>query len=50
MYFNAKTYDPDCRTYDNFGNNEITVTSRMLLKNGRPWIPVMGEMHYSRVP
>ena len=50
MYFNAKTYDPDSRMYDNFGNNEITVTSRMLLKNGRPWIPVMGEMHYSRVP
>lgn len=50
MYFNAKTYSPDCRTYDTFGNDEITVTSRMLLKNGRPWIPVMGEMHYSRVP
>jgi len=50
MYFNAKTYDPSCRTYSSFGNDEITVTNRMLLKNGKPWIPVMGELHYSRVP
>jgi len=50
MYFNAKIFDPDCKIYSNFGNDEITVTNRMLLKNGKPWIPVMGEIHYSRVP
>jgi len=50
MYFNAKTYSPDYRICEGFGNDEIRVTDRMLLKNGRPWIPVMGEMHYSRVP
>ncbi len=50
MYFNAQTYHPVSEPYSNFGNDEIRVTNRMLTKNGKPWIPVMGEMHYSRVP
>ena len=50
MYFNAKTYHPVSEPYSIFGNDEIRVTDRMLTKNGKPWIPVMGEMHYSRVP
>jgi hypothetical protein len=29
---------------------EISVNSRYLLKDGKPWLPVMGEMHYSRIP
>ncbi|MGN1346339.1 MAG: beta-galactosidase, partial [Eubacteriales bacterium] len=33
-----------------FGDKTITVTNRMLLKNGTPVLPVMGELHYSRVP
>jgi len=28
----------------------LTVNQRTLLRNGRPWLPVMGEFHYSRVP
>lgn len=28
----------------------IEVNNRYLLKNGRPWLPVMGEFHYSRYP
>jgi len=28
----------------------IGVTSRYLTRDGRPWLPVMGEMHFSRVP
>lgn len=28
----------------------IGVTARYLTMNGKPWLPVMGEMHYSRVP
>lgn len=28
----------------------LTLTSRALSRDGRPWIPVSGEMHYSRVP
>lgn len=28
----------------------IEVTNRYLVRNGRPWIPIMGEMHYVRVP
>ncbi|GAA3541207.1 hypothetical protein GCM10022419_021690 [Nonomuraea rosea] len=28
----------------------LALTSRSLWRDGRPWIPVTGEMHYSRVP
>jgi len=28
----------------------LTLNSRSLLLNGRPWTPVMGEFHYSRYP
>lgn len=28
----------------------LTVNSRYLVLNGKPWLPVMGEFHYSRVP
>ena len=28
----------------------LTLDSHSLLLNGKPWIPVMGEFHYSRVP
>ncbi|HLK56346.1 MAG TPA: beta-galactosidase, partial [Chthonomonadaceae bacterium] len=28
----------------------LTADSRSLLKNGRPWLPVMGEFHYARYP
>lgn len=30
--------------------SEIGYTSRYLTVNGKPWFPVMGEMHYSRYP
>jgi beta-galactosidase len=28
----------------------LTVNSQYLLLNGKPWLPVMGEFHYTRVP
>ena len=28
----------------------LGVTDRYLTRNGKPWLPVMGELHYSRVP
>ena len=28
----------------------ITVNSQYLLRDGKPWIPVMGEFHYTRYP
>ncbi|HTR40123.1 MAG TPA: beta-galactosidase [Pseudomonadales bacterium] len=37
-------------TNKNTNGDEISVNSRSLLLNGRPWFPVMGEFHYSRVP
>ncbi|MCZ8077545.1 MAG: beta-galactosidase, partial [Paucibacter sp.] len=29
---------------------ELTVNSRYLQLDGKPWMPVMGEFHYSRTP
>lgn len=37
---------PDARD----GATSISVTDRCLSRDGVPWIPVTGEMHYSRVP
>jgi hypothetical protein len=28
----------------------LTVNSQYLMRDGKPWIPVMGEFHYSRYP
>ena len=28
----------------------LELTSRALLRDGRPWLPVSGELHYTRVP
>jgi beta-galactosidase len=47
---------PDESGYFKLGPNrspdgqEITVDSRSLRLNGKPWFPVMGEFHYSRYP
>ena len=30
--------------------HSITVNSRYLVRDGRPWLPVMGEFHFSRYP
>ncbi len=37
-------------TITNPAGQEISVNSRSLLLNGQPWFPVMGEIHYARVP
>lgn len=37
-------------TKKNPEGDELTTDSRSLLLNGKPWSPVMGEMHYSRYP
>jgi beta-galactosidase len=37
-------------TTKNPAGHEISVNSRSLLLDGRPWFPVMGEFHYTRVP
>ncbi len=37
-------------TTKNPGGHEISVNSRGLLFDGQPWFPVMGELHYARVP
>lgn len=50
MRFDTKINYPEIYPLDGFGDGYITVTNKMLLRNGNPWIPVMGEMQYSRVP
>lgn len=32
------------------GGRTLGVNSRYLTRDGKPWIPVMGEIHYSRLP
>ena len=50
MRFHIPSSFPPSVTLPHFGNETITVTNHMLLKNGKPYVPVMGELHYSRVP
>ncbi len=30
--------------------DSITLNNRYLMRDGKPWLPVMGEFHYTRVP
>ena len=32
------------------GNHSLTANSQYLLRDGKPWLPVMGEFHYTRSP
>jgi hypothetical protein len=42
------TYDPaDARSPD---GHVLSLNAQYLTLDGKPWLPVMGEMHYSRVP
>lgn len=41
-------YEPGSATSPS--GHTIGLNSRYLLLNGRPWLPVMGEFHYSRYP
>lgn len=50
MYrFNTEKHPPLMSGHLNMGGSGIEVNSRYFLKNGNPFIPVMGEMHFSRV-
>ncbi|MGA8538050.1 MAG: beta-galactosidase [Terriglobales bacterium] len=37
-------------TATNPAGHSITVNSRYLMQDGKPWLPVMGEFHFSRYP
>jgi len=37
-------------TTQNPAGDEISLDSRSLLFNGKPWFPIMGEIHFSRYP
>jgi beta-galactosidase len=51
----SATIAPPEMGYLHMGGRSVTghtlqVNSRYLVLDGKPWLPVMGEMHYSRVP
>ncbi len=48
MKFDASFSRPATKILPEFGDDKITVTNRMLLKDKKPWLPVMAEFHYSR--
>ncbi len=50
MEFYAAGKSSPVHALEGFGNDRIKVNSRYLTKDDKPWIPVMGECHYSRVP
>lgn len=50
MNFRANIEQKASKTLLGFGDDRIGVTNRKLIKNGKGWIPIMGEMHYSRIP
>ena len=50
MNFQTRKIQNNIQIVGNAGEDRICVTNQMLLKDGKAWIPVMGEMHYSRVP
>ena len=50
MNFQTRRTENNMQLADNSGDDRIKVTRQMLMKDGRAFIPVMGEMHYSRVP
>lgn len=50
MNFKTRQIQNNIQIVGNAGDDRISVTNQMLLKDGKAWIPVMGEMHYSRVP
>ena len=50
MEFTIARESLPARALEGFGNERIKVNSHYLTKDGRPWIPVMGECHYSRIP
>ncbi len=47
--------EPDLAQYDEGSatapnGDTLGLNSRYLMRNGKPWLPVMGEIHFSRVP
>jgi beta-galactosidase len=57
LHLDATASPPPSGTADYHGGSSrapdgstIGVTARYLTMNGKPWLPVMGELHYSRVP
>lgn len=45
-----KALSEETRILEKHGGNGYQVTDRYLLKNGKPWLPASGEIHYSRLP
>ncbi len=48
--FDVKDINVEIKENPQFGDERIKVTNQCLYKDGKPWLPCSGEMHYSRVP
>ena len=50
--FNIESYSPLLKNHLKLGGDngieKFEVTNRYILRNGKPWIPFMGEYQYSR--
>lgn len=50
MKFDAGNYHSHPIELKDQGNETVKVTNQMIIIDGKPAIPVMGEMHFSRIP
>lgn len=41
---------PEAERILNYGGKIYQINNRYLTKNGKPWLPMSGELHYSRLP
>ena len=48
--FDVRKCNKEIKIKEQFGDKHIKVSNRCLLKDGKPWLPAMGECHFSRVP
>ncbi|HBA46406.1 MAG TPA: hypothetical protein DCZ91_01105 [Lachnospiraceae bacterium] len=39
----------EAKVLGNYGDRDYQITDRYLIKNGKPWLPSSGELHYSRL-
>lgn len=49
-YVFRTTVPEKAKILENFGGDKYGITDRYLTKDGKPWLPSSGELHYSRLP
>lgn len=49
-YVFCTTVPEEAEILENYGGDKYRITDRYLTKDGKPWLPSSGELHYSRLP